>query len=49
MTGLRQTAKSRAGMHDPGNSSRFGHLLRAPPAPGTGHNLVAEKFFKKIF
>jgi hypothetical protein len=49
MTGLRQTAKSRAGMRDPGNSLRFRYLLRALPLAGTGQNPVAEKFLKKIF
>ena len=34
-------------MRDPGNSSRFRYLLRAPPPPGTGQNPVVEKKFEK--
>lgn len=49
MTGLRQTAKSGAGLHKPGSRSHSARLLRALPQSKTGHNLVIEKFFKKSF
>jgi hypothetical protein len=49
MTGLRQTAKCGAGLRDPGSRSHSTHLIRALPDVLTGHNLVIEKFFKKIF
>jgi hypothetical protein len=52
MTGLRQTAKSGAGLHNPGSRSLSAHLFHAPRQLETGQNLngrVCEKFFKKSF